>query len=169
MKNLQHQTGITLIEILIAILIFSVGLAILAGLALSCLRSTADAHFTTQATIIADELSEMMRANLSAYESNSFVSTPATIQKACSPSTICTSGEQARHDSDKWRWHTARALPDGIAVMCMDSTPADGQPGAIACDGSGLNTIKLFWKDSRNEDVLLNGETYHRYVVAIVP
>ncbi len=169
MKKSQHQSGITLIEILIAVLIFSVGLAILAGLALSSLRSTADAQFIAQATIITEELAEMMRANLSAYENSSFLSTPATIQKTCSPSTICTSDEQARHDSDKWRWHTAQALPDGIAVMCMDSTPADGQPGAIACDGAGLNTIKLFWKDSRNEDVLVEGETYHRYVVAIVP
>jgi type IV pilus assembly protein PilV len=169
MKNRRYQTGITLIEILIAVLVLSVGLAGLAGLALSNLRSTANAQFTTQATIVAEEVAEMMRANLSAYESSSFASTPEAIEKACSPATICTSGEQARHDSDKWQRHTSQALPGGIAVICMDSTPADGQPGATACDGAGLNTIKLFWQDSRNDDVLAEGETYHRYTVAVVP
>jgi len=111
----------------------------------------------------------MMRANLSAYESSNFASTPAAIAKVCAPGVLCTAAEQAQYDAGTWLWHVGDALPGGIAVMCMDSTPDDGQPGAEACDGLGLNTLKIFWNDSRSEDALQGGETFQRYVLSIVP
>ena len=158
-----------MIEILASVVIFSVGLSSLAGLSLASLRTTADGQFGSQATFIAEEIAEMMRANLLAYESNNFANTPASIEKVCTPASKCTAAEQAQYDSGKWQWHAVSELPGGIALMCMDSTPDDGNPGAAACDGAGLNTLKLFWRDSRNNDVLDEGETHHRYVLAFVP
>ncbi len=165
----NRQSGVSLIEILVAVVIFSVSLAGLAGLSLTSLRNTADGHFNSQATILADQLADTMRANLTGYETGQFVSTPASTEKVCSPGTKCSAAEQAQYDTGKWQTLVAGVLPGGVALICMDSTPNDGQPDAPACDGLGMNTVKLFWLDSRSSDVLAENETFHRHVVTVVP
>lgn len=164
-----RQGGFSMIEVLAAVVIFSIGLAGMAGMSLASLRSAADGQFNSQATFIADELADTMRANLTAYETANFVNTPAGIEKVCAPDSKCTAVEQAQYDSGKWQSHALAALPGGQAIICMDSSPNDGSPQAPACDGLGLNTIKIFWQDSRNNDALAEGETFHRYALAIVP
>ncbi len=163
------QRGVSLIEVLIAVVIFSVSLAGLAGLSLTSLRNTADGHFNSQATILADQLADTMRANLTAYETGQFISTPAATGKVCAPGTLCSAAEQAQYDAGKWQTLAADVLPGGLAIICMDSTPDDGQPEAPACDGLGMNTVKLFWLDTRSADVLAEGETHHRHTVTVVP
>lgn len=163
------QGGFSMIEVLTSIAVFSIGLAGMASLSLASLQSTSDGQFNSQAIFIAEEMADSMRANLQAYETQAFVSTPATGEKTCTPGNTCTAAEQAGYDSGKWQWHALSELPGGLAVVCMDSTPMDGNPGAEACDGLGLNTIKIFWADSRNDDVLAEGETFQRYVLSVVP
>ncbi len=163
------QGGVSLIEVLVAVVIFSVSLAGLAGLSLTSLRNTADGHFNSQATILGDQLADTMRANLTAYETGQFISTPADTEKVCTPAAKCSAAEQAQYDAGKWQTLAADVLPGGVAVICMDSTPNDGQPADPACDGAGMNTVKLFWLDSRSEEVLAEGETHHRHVVTVVP
>lgn len=158
-----------MIEVLASVALFSVGLVGLAGLSLASLRATADGQFVSQATYIAEELADVMRANLQGYEAANFASTPATTTKICSPEAACTPAEQAQYDAGKWQWHTVSELPGGIALVCMDSTPNDGNPEAAACDGAGLNTLKIFWQDARNDEALTEGETFHRYVLAVIP
>ena len=163
------QKGFSMVEVLASVVVISVGLAGTAGISLASLSSTADGQFNSQATIIAEELAEAMRGNLTAYESSSFVNTPLAIAKVCAPGTKCTAPEQAQYDGGKWVGHVGQALPGGTAVLCMDSTPEDGQPGATACDGLGLNTVKIFWRDTKNNDSLDEGETFQRYVLSVVP
>ena len=66
MKTIRHnrkQQGSSLIEVLIALLIFTVGLLGLAGLQLSSLQSTADSSQRSQSTWLMQDLIERMRAN----------------------------------------------------------------------------------------------------------
>ena len=55
--------------------------------------------------------------------------------------------------------------------VCTDSTPDDGQPGALLCDGLGSNVIKVFWLDMRHDQVdpLVPQTDYHRLVIPLVP
>ena len=154
---------------LVLIAVISLGLAGMASMSLASLRSTADGQFNSQAMLIGEELADSMRANLSGYESNNYATLPELTDKVCSTDSKCTASEQAQYDSGKWRTHAVDELPGGIAHFCMDSTPSDGNPGAEACDGLGLNTIKIFWLDSRSDDSLDDGETYQRYVVTVIP
>jgi type IV pilus assembly protein PilV len=169
MKCQTRQRGVSLIEVLVAVVIFSVSLAGLAGLSLTSLRNTADGHFNSQATILADQLADTMRANLTGYETGQFVSTPGATDKACAPNDQCTAAEQAQFDATQWQTLVSDVLPGGVALICMDSTPDDGQPDAPACDEAGMNTVKLFWLDNRTADTLAEGETFHRHVVTVVP
>lgn len=169
MNHSNKQSGVSLIEILVAVVIFSVSLTGLAGLSITSLRNTADGHFNSQATILADQLADTMRANLTGYETGQFASTPASTEKVCAPGSKCSAAEQAQFDTGKWQTLVANVLPGGTASVCMDSTPNDGQPDNTACDGLGMNTVKLFWLDNRSNDALAEGETFHRHVVTVVP
>ncbi|MGH8194796.1 MAG: type IV pilus modification protein PilV [Woeseiaceae bacterium] len=55
--------GLTLVEILVALLILSIGLLGLAGLQTLSLRFNTSAYFRTQATTLAYSLADRMRAN----------------------------------------------------------------------------------------------------------
>lgn len=57
------QSGTSLIEALITLLVFTVGLLGFAALQLSALQSSSDSGFRTQATWVVQELAERMRAN----------------------------------------------------------------------------------------------------------
>lgn len=59
----RRQEGMTLIEVLIAMLILAIGLLGGAGLQLNALKYTRSALMNTQASFIAQDLLERMRAN----------------------------------------------------------------------------------------------------------
>ncbi|ARU89807.1 type IV pilus modification protein PilV [Pseudomonas sp. M30-35] len=59
----RFQNGTSLIEALVTLLIFTVGLLGFAALQLSALQSSSDSGFRTQATWVVQELAERMRAN----------------------------------------------------------------------------------------------------------
>jgi len=169
MKTYKHQLGMSMIEVLTSVAVLSVGLISTSSLSLLNLKSTSFGQNQSQATILADELADTMRLNLTAYESSLFADTPDVGEKDCLDETTCTFDEQAQYDSNAWVQRAAQALPAGVAVMCMDSTPDDGQPDNPACDGTGMNTIKLFWADTRNPEALPEGEAFYRHVVSLVP
>jgi len=62
----NHQAGMTLIEVLIATLILSVGVLGLAGVQLNALKHTDSALMTTQASFIAYDMLDRIRSNAGA-------------------------------------------------------------------------------------------------------
>jgi type IV pilus assembly protein PilV len=169
MKLRSTQAGTSLIEILVSMVVFGVGLAGSAALSLTSLRGATDGYFVSQATILSYELADTMRGNIAGYEVSGFASTPASAPDICTPEAECTPEEQSQYDVGTWLIHVADVLPVGTALICMDSTPDDGQPEAPACDGAGLNTIKIFWFDRSTQEGLGEGESFHRLALSLVP
>jgi type IV pilus assembly protein PilV len=174
MKGLSQQKGLTLVEIMVAVLVLAVGLAGTAALTLFNVTGTAAAQTYSQATVLADQMADSIRANMAAYESAQFISDPATSSVNCTSGTSCTAIQLAEYDVTTWKAVVAAALPAGQSFVCTDSTPDDGQPGSLACDGAGNNVIKLFWLDMRLSDEsvglgLASASDFHRLVVPVVP
>jgi type IV pilus assembly protein PilV len=63
MQHLPYQRGITLIEVLVAVLIFSIGLLGVAGLLVMSVRSNHAAYLRTQVTFLAQSMADRMQAN----------------------------------------------------------------------------------------------------------
>lgn len=61
--NSNQQRGSSLIEILVTVLIFSIGMLGMAALQLNALRSTSDSNQRAQAVWLAQDLAERIRAN----------------------------------------------------------------------------------------------------------
>lgn len=126
----RQQKGATLIEVLVTLLIFSVGLLGLAGLQSMSLKANHSAYYRSQATFLAYDIGERMRSNslkarAGAYNSASF---PA------SSSSHPVTGNREAQDLAQWLNELATALPSGT--------------GRISVTGD-VASIEVRWDDSR--------------------
>lgn len=71
--NTQNQSGFSLLEVLIALLVLSIGLLGLAALQITSLRSNEMANMQTTATQLAYDISDRMRANPEGVANNEYV------------------------------------------------------------------------------------------------
>ncbi|WP_306522463.1 type IV pilus modification protein PilV [Rheinheimera sp.] len=71
--RLKLQKGVSLLEVLIAVLVLSVGLLGVAGLQTANIRNTQSAHQRTMAVLLASSMAERIRANAAAAGNGSFV------------------------------------------------------------------------------------------------
>ncbi|MBN9287762.1 MAG: type IV pilus modification protein PilV [Gammaproteobacteria bacterium 39-13] len=155
----QKTLGFTLLEVLVAIIVFSIGLLGLAGLQILSLKLSGDSLLRTVAALQANDMVDRMRANVAAtslgitspYNNAAGASNanPACLGMNSSGNlvnTSCTPTQMAQHDFYEWfanlsgsaatSWRPAipAALPSGAGVVCIDSTPNDGTPDNPACD-----------------------------------
>jgi type IV pilus assembly protein PilV len=153
-QNYKHsgQSGFTLLEILVAVFVLSIGLLGLASLQVTALRNDQSAFMRTQATILVYDLADRMRANANAVTSGFYNPANAATTSACTTISGCTTQEMAQTDLQEWLDGIAAYLPAGDGWVCIDSTPNDGTgSGAPACDGTGSNfAIKVWWDDERD-------------------
>lgn len=161
---MKRQNGVSLLEILIALVIFSFGLLGLAGLALSGLSSNQSASIRFTATTLASDISDRMRANLLGVTAGNYNNIAGT-DNACEavhydhvhPATsTCSAAQLAQDDVYDWKKTVAGLLPGGTGTVCIDSTPA-----TAGCDGLGASyTIRVSWIDKpKNQDAVTRSLT----------
>jgi type IV pilus assembly protein PilV len=120
--------GFTLVEVLVALVVLSIGLLGIASLQLSSLRWNHGASKRSQATLLAYDILDRMRANAPAARKNEY-------------STGGTPGTVATADLSMWRSNITAALGPG----------ATGQVGAGVASGTSARfTITITWTDSRD-------------------
>ncbi|MDN5923496.1 MAG: type IV pilus modification protein PilV [Xanthomonadales bacterium] len=130
----RRQQGITLIEVLIAILIFSVGLIGLAGLLVFATQSNHSAYLRTQVTFLANSMADRMRANPAGVWKNAYNSDdyPVSITTVPDCASGCDPADVATHDQALWSSMLTGFLPGGKAkIQCTDTSlvykPGDDQ------------------------------------------
>jgi type IV pilus assembly protein PilV len=107
--SMKCNRGFTLLEVLVAVLVLSIGLLGLAGLQAASLRNNHSGYLRSQATILAYDYIDRMRANrdvaltTNLYET-SFDNTADEQVKNCQDSAnVCTSEEIAIFDKNQWK------------------------------------------------------------------
>lgn len=151
--SLKHQSGVTLIEVLVTMLVLAIGLLGLAGLQAQGLQSNNRAYMRSQAAILAYDMADRMRGNLSNYL-NDYANIDGTeADPGCiNTAPVCTAAQIAQYDG--WAWSTAAraALPLAQVAVCRDSDPT-----SAACDGAGNQMkITIVWDDDRSGAVDAN-------------
>jgi len=114
-SRINSHSGFTLLEVLIALLIFSIGLLGLAGLESQSLRFNHSAYLRTQASYMAYDILDRMRANRATALNNQYnagLSTTGTNYNCDQAATTCTTSEMALHDIYEWKQLLSQ-LPDG--------------------------------------------------------
>ena len=146
-----RQRGSTMIEVLVSLLIVSFGLLGMAALQAGGIVSNQSAYYRTQAVSLANDMTDRMRANISAVTAGNYDDAAGAANNACYTTSSCTAAQMAGNDIFVWNAAVAAALPGGSAAVCLDASPDDGTPVANGCSGGGNNyAVKVWWDDDRD-------------------
>ncbi|OUD14179.1 type IV pilus modification protein PilV [Thioflexithrix psekupsensis] len=145
-KQLFRPNGFTMIEMLVALLVLSVGLLGIAALQTTGQQANYRAYVRTQATWLAYDMMDKMRHNqqvASAYvhPSSGFTDEGPGGQDyntKCDTSD-CTPEELAAYDLDNWFARIRENLPSGVAQIEADAVP-------------GRYHIRIGWINPQSDD-----------------
>lgn len=170
---MRFMSGLSLIEILITVVVLSIGLLGIAGMQAFGMRYSHDSYARSQATMLANELIERMHANPdgvsngdyedadnnAALDCTAIANDPAhaaNLAPACTGADVCTVTELAQLDVFRVKCGqflagpgslvggAANTLPNGaLAITCVDNDAGDG----IACTGDNNRTVSVTWQD----------------------
>ncbi len=169
----KRMSGLSLIEILVTVVVLSIGLLGIAGMQAFGMRYSHDSYARSQANIFANELIERMHANpdgvrngdykdaegSAALDCSAVTNDPAHTANAapnCAGASTCTVTELAQLDFFRTRCGQFLAgpgvlvggvenlLPGGaITITCTDSSVGV----APACEGDNTRTVRVTWQD----------------------
>jgi len=136
-KHGQFAAGFTMVEVLVALVVLSIGLLGVAGLQIVGLKGNLSASFRTQASYLADDIIDRMRANYVAARGPAGtglqynLAMNATAPAGADPTTVA----------------------DVAAWLVELQTLPSGQ-GSIAVDpATNIATVTIRWLDTRGGDV----------------
>jgi len=155
-EPMKHQRGLTLIEVLIAVVVLAIGLLGIAGLQSAALSNNLISYQYTQASTLAQAMIERMRANRDAVRGGAYAiaanATPPSAAVNCAASN-CTSAQQAQ-------WDIA-AIYTQISATASTTNIPNGPRGmlpggrlSISCDpgpctAESLRIVTVYWDASR--------------------
>ncbi len=139
----SSQRGFSLIEIMVAVFVLSIGLLGMAALMATSLRNSQSAAYRSQAINLAYDALEMMRANkvnTRAYRRNVYSSPTASCAGAEVPFTYNETSDLFTQDRNYWARKLCRTLPNGRGRVLVGGTIATGYTA----------TINVCWSDNRS-------------------
>ena len=159
-RSPRRMAGFNLIEVMIAVVLLSIGLLGMALLQSTALRAGQSSSERTVATMLAYQLLDMVRTNRQQAASYNLITAAdfaAAVAADNGRSGFCGAGEvppspQWQADRDAWVCAAARALPQvtgsvtvtGAVNAVAGPTPTPAAPGRI--------TVRLRWLDDRVTD-----------------
>lgn len=142
-RNPQH--GFTLIEVLIAVLVISIGLLGMAGLQTTGIQQSHNSYLKTQASMLAYDMTDRMRSNLvgvnaGEYDAVDSLNSPVNSTPGCiSSGTACSAADTASNDIYEW---THKNASGSIASLLPSGY------GMVENNG-GIYTITVLWDEAR--------------------
>lgn len=140
------QRGVGLIEILVTVLILGIGLLGVAGLQLKSMQYNHSAYLRSQASFLAYDMIDRMRANrdkalsTNEYKLN-FSDTKPSATDCYKSDADCSASQLVAFDQAEWLTRVADALPSG-----------DGEINYVTNGTVRIYTVGIQWRDSRVAD-----------------
>ena len=144
----RAQGGYVLLEALVAVVIAAVGFVGAARMQTLGLAMSNSTQVRQKATLLGYQMADRIRANQAGVNAHAYDAPSAGSTDCLSAASGCTPALLAAADVGQWQGEIASQLPGGAGVVCLDSTPDDGDAAAPQCDGVGnVIAIKLWWVD----------------------
>jgi type IV pilus assembly protein PilV len=148
LRRVGKQSGVAMLEVLVAILVLSVGMLGMLGLMLNGMKLTTTSTFRSIATQEAIVMVEIFRASVPALEhyDNPTVSTT----NSCLATAGCLQPNMAGTELALWKNQLAAVLPAGDGTVCRSAT-LSGDPNAWNCTAGAGDpwVIKVCWDETQ--------------------
>lgn len=131
------QSGFTLLEVLIALLVLSIGLLGLAGLQAKGLRYNQSAYLRSVATAQAYNMADRIRANRAGASAGDYDNVSGLPSYTNCDTNACTPAQMAAFDVYQWNTDNKNALPSGQGRV----TVQNANPRVL--------TVTVMWDDQR--------------------
>ena len=120
------QSGASLIEVLVAILVVSIGILSMVAMQANATKLTKTSEHRAIGALLVGDLADRMRANKDGFEANQYtfttayptngvVTAPEYSDTCNTPTADCTANDMAAKDLNDWRRTVAFSLPGGFA------------------------------------------------------
>ncbi len=177
----REQSGFSLIEVLIAIIILSVGMLGAVGMQATALQSNMEARNQAAASTFARELAEKMRGNHTVAIKTAAADNPYIFDVALAgssitaPSVNCftdgcpTVKDAATWDIADWQGRVQTALPTPRVKTCFDQNPFDsvGKPRWACTDDGDIAVLKMSWTRKNTAGTLEFAESTGAPVIVV--
>lgn len=140
MNSKRPNQGFTLIEVLIALVVLAVGLLGMASLMMTSLQSSQGAYQRSQASLLAYDIIERMRANHDQAVTSDAYALSETAATTSAPGCVtaeagCNASEQAQLDLHQWRTALEAGIPGASAII--ERTPPNSYEITMSWDEAG--------------------------------
>lgn len=167
MASTRHVRGVSLIEVMMAVLVFSVGLIGLSGLLIATFRSNQTGYQRTQAEFIAMSMADRMRANPLAVWSGGYNSSsyPLAGAQACTDASACTPAKVAVRDQVMWSTQLTTFLPNATAsIACANGATPNTTQLLVRPPYAGNCVMRINWTERAAGDSTHQGAALRTYV-----
>jgi len=156
----QRQTGLSMIELLVAVLVLAIGVLGITALQMVSLQNNRGALFRAEAVQLAYDMMDRIRANPegavpgAAYDGLALAAAPPGGPDCVANN--CSQAQMVTFDQAVWKCSLGGFNDDAQCVAYRGSgvlPPASDQPGlpegdgSIAVDGAGLVRITVTWQE----------------------
>ncbi len=147
-SNLK-QRGIGLIEILITVILLSIGFLAAAQMQMQGMRFSQSAYFQSQAYFLTSDMIDRMRANEEGVEMGAYdniVTSTSAISPDCG-NILCSPAALAQQDLFDWsaKLHSMQGDPNFVASL-PSSDPISAR-GVVTPLGGGVYEVRLEWSE----------------------
>ncbi|CUA95097.1 type IV pilus modification protein PilV [Thiomonas bhubaneswarensis] len=141
----KRQYGAGLLEILIAVLVLSIGFIGMSTLLVRSMTNNNSAMAHTQTTVVSYGILDAMRANRDAALNGDYDSTASFSSSNGSPDCSLSGSVSGRPKTEIQAWclGSGGTTPDGLAAL------GNGASGQIDCTSQGDCTVTITFDDSR--------------------
>lgn len=161
----SSQRGTSLIEILVSLVVLTVGLLGTARLQAVSLRAATDSGNLGMAARVAYDVADRIRlepAQLNTFITSSALDLSGNSSSACYSGTGCVGTDRVRAAVAEWQRLLAAQLPGGVGIVCRDASPNDGSaPGSAQCSGGANDplVVKVWWRARALQSATTSADT----------
>ena len=188
LRKIGPSSGFSVIEVLVAIIILSIGMLGAVGMQTAALQSNKETRNQATATAFSRDLAERMRGNNNVairesvaaggnpYLLDVTLSTAAGISAPPRNCFLDANGCPIKEDAAKWDvfdWQTRvqQELPNARVKVCLDSNPFDlaGKSRWDCTDNGDIAVLKITWNRSNAQGKLIFSEGDGNTPALVIP
>lgn len=148
----RHENGVGLIEILLAVLLISIGFLAAAKMQIQGMRDSQSAYYQSQAYLLANDMIDRMRSNIGGVidgDYDGFATSAAATNPGCGTS-VCTDKQQSQQDLFDLSARLHALNGENGFVSALSSTESVAAIGTVSKLEDGVYEVTLRWGEIVN-------------------